>query len=92
MNFDRLRTFQEYLTGWRIPGNDCMVTKDGEVVYRYMTGWADRENGKKMQGDELYYFWSASKCITTSLGLRLTRAGSSRCPTRSPNTCPSSGT
>ncbi len=75
MNFDRLRAFQDRLTEWRIPGNDCMVTKDHEPVYRYMSGWADREAGRAMQGDELYYFWSASKVITTSLGLRLHESG-----------------
>ncbi|MBR4896265.1 MAG: serine hydrolase, partial [Clostridia bacterium] len=64
MDFTRLKAFQDYLAGWRIPGNDCIVTKDHAVVYRYMTGWADREAGREMRGDELYFFWSASKVIT----------------------------
>ncbi|MBE6726911.1 MAG: beta-lactamase family protein [Ruminococcaceae bacterium] len=75
MDFTRLREFQDYLVNWRIPGNDCMVTKDHETVYRYCTGWANREAGLKMAGDELYYFWSASKVITTSLALRLHESG-----------------
>ena len=75
MDFSGLRAFQEYLVNWRVPGNDCMVTKDHETVYRYRTGWADREAGKRMAGDELYYFWSASKIITTSLGMRLLEQG-----------------
>ena len=75
MDFSRLRAFQDYLVNWRIPGNDCMVTKDHETVYRYQTGWADREAGRKMAGDELYFFWSASKIITTSLGMRLFESG-----------------
>ena len=75
MDFTRLRAFQDYLVHWRIPGNDCMVTKDHEPVYRYYTGWANREAGLKMAGDELYYFWSASKVITTSLALRLHESG-----------------
>ena len=75
MDFSRLRAFQDYLVSWRIPGNDCMVTKDHETVYRYQAGWADREAGRRMAGDELYYFWSASKVITTSLGMRLFESG-----------------
>ncbi|MBQ4351354.1 MAG: beta-lactamase family protein [Clostridia bacterium] len=75
MDFTRLREFQDFLAGWRIPGNDCIVTKDHEIVYRYTTGWADREAGRRMRGDELYFFWSASKVVTSSLGMRLLEAG-----------------
>ena len=75
MNFDRLKAFQDRLVAWRIPGNDCIVTKDHEEVYRYMTGWADHEAGRPMRGDELYFFWSASKVITSSLGMRLHESG-----------------
>ncbi|MBQ2279385.1 MAG: beta-lactamase family protein, partial [Clostridia bacterium] len=75
MNFTRMREFQDWLVNWKIPGNDCSIFVDGKEVYRYMTGWADAETGRKMQGDELYYFWSASKVITTSLALRLHESG-----------------
>ncbi|MBR4185093.1 MAG: beta-lactamase family protein [Clostridia bacterium] len=75
MDFTRLKAFQDFLVGWRIPGNDCIVTKDHETVYRYTTGWADREAGRAMRGDELYFFWSASKVITSSLGMRLLEEG-----------------
>ena len=75
MDFSRMKAFQDYLVSWRIPGCDCMVTKDHETVYRYRTGWADREAGRKMTGDELYFFWSASKIITSSLGMRLFESG-----------------
>ncbi|MBQ9996530.1 MAG: serine hydrolase, partial [Clostridia bacterium] len=71
MNFDKLRAYQDYLVNWRIPGNDCSVFKDHKEIYRYQAGYADKENYRLMRGDELYFFWSASKVITTSLGLRL---------------------
>ena len=54
MNFERMKAFQEHLVNWRIPGTDCMIVKDGELLYRYMTGYADVEAGRKMSGDELY--------------------------------------
>lgn len=75
MKFDRLREFQDYLVNWRIPGCDCSVYLNHEEVYRYWTGWADRENNRPMNGDELYFLWSASKVITTSLALRLLEEG-----------------
>lgn len=75
MELTRIREFQDRLVAWRIPGNDCSIFVGGNEVYRYATGWADVENGRRMCGDELYYFWSASKVITTSLALRLHEAG-----------------
>ena len=78
MNFDKLRAYQDYLTAWRIPGNDCMVMQDHRELYRYCSGWADVENRRPMQGDELYYFWSASKVVTTCLALRLLEEGKYR--------------
>ncbi len=75
MDFTPLRKYQDYLTSWRIPGNDCMVVKDGKEIYRYMSGYADCKKKKKMSGDELYYFWSASKVITCSLALKLHEEG-----------------
>ena len=47
MNFTPLKNYQDYLTSWRIPGNDCMAVKDGKEIYRYMSGYADCEKGRK---------------------------------------------
>ena len=75
MNFDNLRRLQDHLVEWRVPGNDCMICKDGEEIYRYASGCADIEKRREMRGDELYFVWSASKVITTSLALRLHEEG-----------------
>ena len=75
MKFDRLRALQDKLVADRIPGNDCIIRKDRKEVYRYMTGFADMEQRREMRGDELYFFWSATKVITTSLGMRLHEEG-----------------
>lgn len=69
MNFDALRDFQEHLVSWKVPGNDCLVRIAHEDVYRHQSGYANRETGKKMRGDELYFMWSSSKLITCALGL-----------------------
>ncbi len=78
MNFNRLREFQDMLVSWRIPGNDCAVYKDGDTVYRHMAGFANVEKEIPIRGDELYFFWSATKLITTSLALRLLEEGKFR--------------
>lgn len=75
MKFDRLRALQERFVAERIPGNDCMICKDHLEIYRYNTGFANMETRREMQGDETYFFWSASKVITTSLALRLHEEG-----------------
>lgn len=75
MNFDALRGFQEHLTAWKVPGNDCMIRINHENVYRYQSGYANRETGQKMKGDELYFMWSATKPITCALALTLYERG-----------------
>ncbi len=75
MNFKPLRDFQDFLTSWRIPGNECIVTKDGEEIYRYSSGYSDLEKRIPISGNELMYFWSATKPITNSLGLKLLEEG-----------------
>ncbi len=75
MNFAKMRAFQDRLTEWRIPGNDCMIRVGHEDVYRYQSGYADMEAGRKMTGNELYFMWSASKPITCTLALRLYEEG-----------------
>lgn len=75
MNFDRLTNFLNWLVDWRIPGLDIMVAKDGETVYRYQAGYKDREQGVKMQGDELYQIYSASKVVTCAAALTLYEQG-----------------
>ena len=71
MHFQKIKNFQDKLCEWIAPGCDCSVYLDGEMIYRYYTGWADIENKIPMRGDELYFFWSASKVITCALGFKL---------------------
>lgn len=75
MDFERMRRFQEHLVNWRIPGNDCMIRQGHKILYRYQAGFRDVESRLPMAGDELYFFWSGSKVITTSLALRLHEEG-----------------
>lgn len=75
MDFTKLDELLDRLVAWRMPGNACIVIKDGEVVHRYAAGYADIEAGKKMTGDETYNMWSCSKPITCAAALTLYEKG-----------------
>lgn len=75
MDFTPLKKFQDQLVNWRIPGNDCIVTIGGREVYRYYCGYAEKAADRKIDGSELYYFWSASKPVTAALGMKLHESG-----------------
>lgn len=75
MDFTRLDAFLDRLTAWRIPGNDCVIMKDGRVIYRHLSGFADIEEGRRMNGRETYNMWSCSKPVTCAAALTLVERG-----------------
>lgn len=75
MDFSKLDALLDRLAAWRMPGCDCIVIKDGKVIHRYFTGYADIEAGKKLSGNETYNMWSCSKPITCAAALTLLEKG-----------------
>ncbi len=75
MDFTRLDAFLDRITAWRIPGNDCIVYKDGKIVHRHFSGYAEIETGRKIDGSEVYNMWSCSKPITCAAALTLLERG-----------------
>lgn len=75
MRFDKLRKFQDELTSGTIPGNDCIIKENNKTIYRYTSGYADVEDKRPVEGNELYFLWSATKPVTTALGLKLYEDG-----------------
>ena len=65
----------DFTTHREIPGNDIIVSVDNQLVYRTMTGYADREAGRKIDENTLYFLFSASKPITCASALRLVERG-----------------
>lgn len=49
MNWDILRQFQDGLQEIGIAGNDLAVYAEGKPVYRYFTGWQNRESGSPLR-------------------------------------------
>lgn len=75
MDFTNLAEFMDYLTGWRIPGNSCVVYKDRKPVFQYSSGYSDIESKTKMRGDELMFMFSATKPIVCTAAMTLWEKG-----------------
>ena len=73
--FDKLTEKLESFLDMGIPGYDCIVKHHGETVYRRWNGCSDKETGRKMTGDELYYVYSCSKIITCTAAMQLYEKG-----------------
>ncbi|MBQ5312691.1 MAG: beta-lactamase family protein [Oscillospiraceae bacterium] len=75
MNFTTMTVFLNTLPQKGIPGVDCIIKKGYETIYRYHTGYADREEKIEMKGDELFNLYSATKPITCTAVLQLYEKG-----------------
>ena len=75
MDFTELIRFEDEMTASTVPGMDISVAVDGREVFRRQSGYSDIESGTKMRGDELFFLWSGTKLITSSLGMRLVEEG-----------------
>lgn len=76
MKFEKIKTIlDEALIKYQVPCSDIIISKDKEIVYRYMNGSSDQEKGTPLQGNELYYLYSASKLITCTAALQLVELG-----------------
>ena len=76
MDFSRLDKFlEEHLWYYGLHGCDVGVVYKGETVYRKGFGVSDDITGKKIDGSEMYYIFSASKPITCAGALRLVERG-----------------
>lgn len=72
MNFKNLKECMDmFISRDKVPGLDCIVYRDHEEIYRYTTGFADIESGRRMQGDEQYYIYSMTKLLTCISALQL---------------------
>ncbi len=76
MNFTKLTQFLDNLPErYFIPGGDLIVNKDGKTVYRHQFGYSDREKSRRVQGNEIYRIYSASKVMTCTAIMKLVTEG-----------------
>ncbi len=76
--FENLNAILDSFIEAGIPGNDCIVRVNGDVVYRRFRGVSDREKGIPMNGAERYNIYSCSKLITVVCALQLYEKGAFR--------------
>ena len=69
------RLMDESVSEHGIPGSDIAIVYKGEIVYRYRNGTSDDEKKVPVQGDELYFLYSATKPITCTAVLQLVETG-----------------
>jgi len=75
MNFEKLTAYIDSLKNEGIPGSDLIVFKDHECIYRHFTGLRDREKNIPMDGNELYWIYSATKVHTCTAAMQLVEQG-----------------
>jgi len=75
MNFSKYTRLMDDLTEEYLPCTDSIIYKGYEPVYRYSTGYADREAGKKMTGNERFFCYSVTKLFTCTAALQLLEEG-----------------
>lgn len=76
MDFSRLKDYMDKMvTEYKVPGVDCVVYKEHEMLFRYYTGMKDKENNLPMQGNELYLIFSMTKMLTVTCALQLLEQG-----------------
>ncbi len=76
MDFTHFKNYMDTLIEkYNVPGLDCIVYQDHEMLFRYFTGMSDKEAGKAMQGNELYLIFSMTKMLTCTAALQLFEKG-----------------
>ena len=76
MEFVNLKNYMDRLVSqYRVPGVDCTVYRNHQLLFRYHTGLRDLENHKPMTGGELFIIFSMTKMLTCTCALQLLEQG-----------------
>lgn len=75
-DFTRLTEYLDSLSArFGIPGCDCAVAMDGNVVFRHSAGFRDEASGTPVSDGDTYWIYSATKLFTCTAALQLIEAG-----------------
>ncbi len=75
MDFKSLTVFLDSLPEKGIPGTDCIIYHKHKEVYRYQSGYADKEAQIPVRPGLLYNLYSATKPVTCVAALSLYEKG-----------------
>lgn len=73
MNFKALENYLDHLLELGVPGCELRVWKDHHQIFAHCSGEA--EAGRAMQGNEIYWVYSATKVVTATAVLQLIESG-----------------
>ena len=69
------KTISAFLDRYKIKGASVAITKDGRLVYAKGFGYADEENGERMEPGHVFRLASVSKLLTATAVMRLAEEG-----------------
>lgn len=75
---DRIRLedhLKRMVDEYGIPGVDCSVYREHEEIFRFCTGYSDKEEKRLLRTDDLYIIFSMSKMLTVTGALQLLEKG-----------------
>lgn len=75
MNKNLLAGYLDSLEQCGIPGCDCAVIHNHELVFRHTVGYADAEKKKPLTGNNTYWLYSATKLFTCTATMQLVEKG-----------------
>ncbi len=76
MNYENLTNcLNNFHQKYNVPGLDCIVCRNHEIIFRHTSGYNDIETEKKLKGDELYLIFSMTKMLTCTAALQLYEKG-----------------
>ena len=76
MAFEKLTEYLDSLgESYGVPGLDCKVMKDHQVLYRHSAGYSDFLGKRPVFGNELYDLYSATKVVTMLAVMQLVEQG-----------------
>jgi CubicO group peptidase (beta-lactamase class C family) len=70
-----LISFLNSLEDYGIPGCDCIVYLNHKPVFRYMTGYADKEKTKPINEGTYFWIYSVTKLVTCAAVMQLVENG-----------------
>ena len=76
MRFEKMTEYLDSLEEkYGIPASDCKVTKNHEIIYRKLTGYADYEKKISLTENHMFRLFSATKLFTMTAVLQLVERG-----------------
>ena len=75
MDQKELISFLNSLEDYGIPGCDCIVYLNHKPVFRYMTGYADKEKTKPINEGTYFWIYSVTKLVTCAAVMQWWKMG-----------------